>query len=524
MLFCRAILRQQVTIRQSLLRNRNLAFTSYHRSKSFPAYRVAVFSRSFATTLVSPVEQDTIFALSTAPGKAGVAVIRISGHNAAEAVQRMALMKALPAPRKAMLRKIYDPESNELLDNAIVLWFPGPHSYTGEDTVEFHIHGGNAVTRSVLEALEKLNQFRIAERGEFSRRAFDNDKLDLTELEGLADLLNAETEMQRKIALRQADGSLRHQYESWRQQLIKCMALTEAVIDFGEDENIEDNVLVDVTAIVGRLRKSIKAHLDDNRVGEILRDGIHVTISGPPNAGKSSFLNLLGSYQHLIESRREAAIVSDIPGTTRDVVEVSLNLGGYPVVISDTAGIRASTDIIEMEGVKRAKAKILSADLHICLLPLTEVDMYLHEKDHALLTESITPDTILIINKSDMDSSKSETAIKALSEKLGVKNTWLISCRTGYGIDAALKALNNLLKHRYENAANSSALITHSRHRSNLNVCLSALDLAAEYSQTDIVLAAEELRQAATALGRITGKVDVEQILDLLFSEFCIGK
>ncbi|KAM3584338.1 mitochondrial splicing system protein [Umbelopsis sp. WA50703] len=425
-------------------------------------------------------------------------------------------MKSLPAPRRAMLKKIYDPESNELLDNAIVLWFPGPHSYTGEDTVEFHIHGGNAVTRSVLEALDKLNQFRIAERGEFSRRAFDNDKLDLTELEGLADLLNAETEMQRKIALRQADGSLRHQYENWRKQLIKCMALTEAVIDFGEDENIEDNVLVDVRNIVELLRESIKAHLNDNRVGEILRDGIHITISGPPNAGKSSFLNLL--------ARREAAIVSDIPGTTRDVVEVSLNLGGYPVVISDTAGIRASTDTIEMEGVKRAKAKILSADMHICLLPLTEVNMYLYEDDHALLTESITPDTILIINKSDIDNSSSTNTIAALSKKLGVRDTWLISCRTGQGIDTALIALNNLLKQRYESTANSSALITHSRHRSNLNVCLAALDLAAEYSQTDIVLAAEELRQAAAALGRITGKVDVEQILDLLFSEFCIGK
>ncbi|KAI8575977.1 hypothetical protein K450DRAFT_180015 [Umbelopsis ramanniana AG] len=460
---------------------------------------------------------DTIFALSTAPGKAGVAVIRISGKNAEEvstgtpiAVLKMTHMKKLPAPRQAVLKKIYHPSSKELLDKGIVLWFPGPQSYTGEDTAEFHIHGGNAVTRSVLDALGSITQYRIADRGEFSRRAFDNDKLDLTELEGLADLLNAETEMQRKLALRQAEGSLRQQYDGWREQLIKCMALTEAVIDFGEDENIEDGVLNDVLVIVERLRESIKAHLNDNRIGEILRDGIHITISGPPNAGKSSFLNTL--------ARREAAIVSDIPGTTRDVVEVSLNLGGYPVVLSDTAGLRESSDLIEMEGVKRAMAKISTSDMHICLLPLPEIESFERLHGHKILNESITPDTILIINKSDASNTiSSKETIERLTKTLGVRHTWLISCKTGEGIDQALESLIDF-------ATSSSALITQARHRFNLSACLAALDMVADYATSDIVLAAEELRQAASAIGRITGKVDVEQVLDMLFSEFCIGK
>ncbi|KAI9280151.1 tRNA modification GTPase TrmE [Umbelopsis sp. AD052] len=493
------------------------------RAISFP--NVRAHSRFFtsqnpipAFSYVQPqVGPDTIFALSTAPGKAGVAVIRISGKNAEEAVLKMTHMKKLPAPRQAMLKKIYHPSSKELLDKGIVLWFPGPQSYTGEDTAEFHIHGGNAVTRSVLDALGSMTQYRIADRGEFSRRAFDNDKLDLTELEGLADLLNAETEMQRKLALRQAEGSLRQQYDGWREQLIKCMALTEAVIDFGEDENIEDGVLNDVFLLVERLRESIKAHLNDNRVGEILRDGIHITISGPPNAGKSSFLNTL--------ARREAAIVSDIPGTTRDVVEVSLNLGGYPVVLSDTAGLRESSDVIEMEGVKRAMAKISNSDMHICLLPLPDIESFEELNGHKILNESITPDTILIINKSDASSTiSSKETIERLAKTLGVKHTWLISCKTGEGIDQALESLIDLLKQRYESATSSSALITQARHRFNLSACLAALDMAADYATSDIVLAAEELRQAASAIGRITGKVDVEQVLDMLFSEFCIGK
>ncbi|KAI7869140.1 tRNA modification GTPase TrmE [Spinellus fusiger] len=251
-------------------------------------------------------------------------------------------------PRQAYFRRIQHPQTKEILDRGIVLWFPGPHSFTGEDSVELQIHGGNAVVSSVLNALGTLDSFRMAEQGEFAKRAFDNDKLDLTELEGLADLLNAETEVQRKVALRQVEGGLRIPYEGWREKIIQCMATLEAVIDFGEDEQIEDNVLDQVVTSVVHLRDVMQHHLNDN-VGEMVRSGIQVAIVGPPNAGKSSFLNRL--------AKREAAIVSDIPGTTRDVVEVMLHLGGYPVIVSDTAGLRDSEDRIEMEGIRRAKAR-----------------------------------------------------------------------------------------------------------------------------------------------------------------------
>ncbi|RHZ83004.1 hypothetical protein Glove_101g25 [Diversispora epigaea] len=292
--------------------------------------------------------QDTIFALSTAQGKAGIAIIRISGPNASQALREMvSLKKNFPIPRKATGRLIVHPITGEMLDHGLVLWFPGPNSYTGEDIAEFHIHGGTSVVRGVLDALGSIEGFRHAECGEFTHRAFDNDKLDLTEVEGIADLLNAETEAQRRLALRQAQGGLKHLYDTWRQQLIENMAFVEAVIDFGEDENIEDGVLNQVNERIKHLVSIIQNHMNDNRRGEILRDGIHVTIMGPPNVGKSSFLNYL--------AQRQAAIVSPIPGTTRDIIEISLNIGGYPIIIGDTAGLRKSDDIIEMEGITRAK-------------------------------------------------------------------------------------------------------------------------------------------------------------------------
>ncbi|KAI8370135.1 P-loop containing nucleoside triphosphate hydrolase protein [Choanephora cucurbitarum] len=257
--------------------------------------------------------------------------------------------KSMTDPRQAYFRRIRHPFSGEVLDRGLVLWFPGPHSFTGEDSVELQIHGGNAVVKSVLDALHAMPHFRMAEQGEFARRAFDNDKLDLTELEGLADLLNAETEVQRRLALRQAEGGLRIPYEQWRTQIIECMATTEAVIDFGEDENIEEGVMDGVIEQVKKLHASISSHLDDHRVGEMVRNGIQVAIVGPPNAGKSSLLNRL--------AKREAAIVSNVPGTTRDVVEVKLNLGGYPVIVCDTAGLRESNDLIELEGIRRARQR-----------------------------------------------------------------------------------------------------------------------------------------------------------------------
>nr|CAG8559990.1 1073_t:CDS:2 [Entrophospora candida] len=300
----------------------------------------------------------------------------------------------------------------------------GPNSYTGEDLVELHVHGGTSVISGVLEALGSIECFRHAEHGEFT--PFGNEKLDLTEIEGLADLLNAETEAQRRQALRQAQGGLKILYESWRKQLIKNMALVEAIIDFGEDENIEDDVFDQ---------------------GEILRDGIFVTVLGPPNAGKSSFLNYL--------AQRQAAIVSPIPGTTRDVIEVSLNIGGYPIVIGDTAGLRQTDDLIEIEGISRAKK-------------------------------------------------------------------WCLSCETGEGFKEFLDEFVNLLKTKYDSSTSQVALITQTRHRENLKDCLNFLKNSLD--QCDIVLAAEELRYATNALGKITGHVDIEEILDVIFKQFCIGK
>ncbi|KAG2235861.1 hypothetical protein INT48_008164 [Thamnidium elegans] len=455
---------------------------------------------------------QTIYALSTSPGKAGVAVVRISGNSAKEAIQKMTLGN-ITEPRKAYFKRIRHPNSGLVLDRALVLWFPGPHSFTGEDSVELQIHGGNAVVKSVLDALRDLKDFRMAEQGEFARRAFDNDKLDLTELEGLADLLNAETEVQRQLALRQAEGGLRVPYETWREKLIKCMATTEAVIDFGEDENIEEGVMDQVVLDVTELRGLIAEHLDDSHVGEIVRNGIQVAIVGPPNAGKSTLLNRL--------AKREAAIVSDIPGTTRDVVEVKLNLGGYPVIVCDTAGLRESTDLIEMEGIKRAKTRVRSSDIKICLLSLDKGAII-----DPIVKEVIDNETYVILNKEDAlkNGNSIQDLISKVQDETGAKKVWTMSCKTGQGVDKFLNQMIDILKAKFDSSIGNPVLITQARHREHLEDCLKALDTFLLMPDEDIVLSAEELRQAANALGRITGRVDVEDVLDVLFGQFCIGK
>ncbi|KKJ77112.1 tRNA modification GTPase MnmE [Kiloniella litopenaei] len=448
---------------------------------------------------------ETIFALSTAPGQAGVAVIRISGSKARFVLQEMS--SSFPEPRIAALIKLFDPEDKAELDRCLALWFPGPGSFTGEDVVELHLHGGRAVVDGTIEALAKLPGFRPAEAGEFTRRAFDNDKLDLTEVEGLSDLIAAETEAQRKQAIRQMDGELSKLVEGWRDRLVRMLAYLEAEIDF-PDEELEEGISDQVKHKIEELREDIRHHLDDSHRGERLRNGIKIAIVGPPNAGKSSLLNVL--------ARREVAIVSDVAGTTRDIIEVHLDLSGYPVIVSDTAGLREieenTTDGIELEGIRRAKLHAESADLCLAVFDIEDSDNFDQETLRLLSSTS----SFVAINKCDKTDDNEITPV-SLSDFDVTK----ISTKTGEGIDALLEKLNTWVVANMGLSGSSSG-ITRQRHRSALQECLDSLGRSLE---TDLPeLCAEDLRLATRYLGRITGKVDVEELLDVIFRDFCIGK
>ncbi|CAI2182309.1 10699_t:CDS:2 [Funneliformis geosporum] len=495
----------------------NILFSNNYYQKSKNSF---LKNNKFYSTLRL---KDTIYALSTAQGKAGIAIIRVSGSNALQAIEDItADFSEKPVPRKATLKTIIHPKTKEVIDHGLILWFPGPKSYTGENLVEFHIHGGTSVVRGVLDALGNMENFRHAEAGEFTRRAFENVKFDLTEIEGLADLLNAETEAQRRQALRQVQGGLKILYENWRKQLINNMASIEAIIDFGEDENIEDGVFEKVAENVKLLKNDIIEHLNDNRRGEILRDGIRVTILGPPNVGKSSFLNYL--------AQRKAAIVSHIPGTTRDIVDISLDFGGYPIIISDTAGLRPSDDDVEIEGISRAKDRIKTADIKIIILSSLEL-LHSIKSNHnyfsnidSIIKDTVDDNTYLIINKSDLVENKSDLSkLKQISLKsIPVNYVWCLSCLSGEGFNEFQETFINSIKQKYDSLSSQIALITQARHREHLSDCLKSLENFLELN--DLVLAAEELRFATHALGRITGRVDVEEILGVIFQQFCIGK
>ncbi|KAE9013437.1 tRNA modification GTPase [Phytophthora fragariae] len=460
-------------------------------------------------------ELDTIYSLSSAPGKAGVAVIRISGEQADSCLQQLSTSTALPEPRVAALRKLYHPKTKEHLDDALVLRFPHPKSFTGEDIVELHTHGSVAVVSGVLEALSHVPHCRAAEAGEFTERAFDNNKIDLVQVEGLADLLSAETEAQRGQALRQLSGDVGDIYEGWRDSLVRCLAYTEAMIDFGDDE--DDVTDAAYEAAVDRVRvlaDSIRGHLADGRRGEILRSGVQVAILGPPNAGKSSLLNLL--------ARRPAAIVSSIAGTTRDVVQVPLNIAGYPVIVSDTAGIRETEDIVEKEGVLRAQQCASDADICVLMMDIQNAALLHSNEYQSYLKEG----AIVVLNKSDQfDEDEIGRVLNNFdSEQRG--QLLVISCAEGDNIDVFVNKLASTVKEQLEVSSGASAngsLITRERHRQNLVDCLSCLDrfLADPYQSE---LAAEDLRRAAMAIGRILGRIDVEDVLDVLFADFCIGK
>jgi tRNA modification GTPase len=430
---------------------------------------------------------DTIFALSSGRGRAGVAVIRVSGRLAASVLAELAGPDV--KPRQATLRTLRDGE--RVLDHALVLWFPAPASFTGEDVAEFHVHGGSAIVNALLEALGERPGLRPADPGEFTRRAVENGKFDLTQAEALADLIEAETEGQRHQALQQYEGALLRLYEGWRERLIKAAAWAEAAIDFS-DEELPIDVMSRARSSAEQILAEISEHLENGRRGELVRDGVYLTLIGLPNTGKSSLLNAL--------VKRDVAIVSEIPGTTRDVLEARLNLGGYPVIVVDTAGLRTSTDPIEREGVRRATERAQASDITLLLLDGTAEDPF------SGLGEPKA--TLTVWNKSDLPWPQPRDGLK-------------ISAKTGEGFSELLSLLEKNVQKALEIKSNSP-VFTRARHRHELEAARSALERATAASQSELM--AEDLRLALRALGRITGRVDIEELLDVIFRDFCIGK
>ena len=445
--------------------------------------------------------EETIFALASGAGRAGIAVIRLSGPAAGKALERLS-GGGLPVPRQATRTSFQCPKNQDtVLDDGLALWFPAPASFTGEDVAELHIHGGPAVIGAIVSALAGLPGLRPAEAGEFSRRAFENGKFDLTAAEGLADLIDAETDAQRRQAQRQSRGELGRLYDNWAERLIRAQALSEADIDFS-DEDIPDDLIGEALAIAAELDQEIAAHLDDGHRGERLRAGLYLAIVGPPNAGKSSLLNRL--------AKRDAAIVSDIAGTTRDVIDVHLDLGGYPVIVADTAGLREARDSIETEGVRRARERAGDADMKLAVFDATDLDC--DGGLDPLTLELIDTDTFVVLNKGDLVTTP-------LPRDIEKRPAFAVSAKTGAGLDALLGALQSAAAERM---AGEGAGLTRQRHRVALTACRQALARAAVAGEPELL--GEDLRLASRELGRITGRVDVEDLLDVIFSEFCIGK
>lgn len=438
---------------------------------------------------------DTIFALATPAGRSGVAVFRLSGPRSAEMLESLT-NKVLPVPRVVATRRLY---ANGIpLDDALVIYFAAPRSFTGEDVVELHVHGGPAIIAAMGEALTKLG-LRLAEPGEFTRRAFDHGKLDLVEIEGLADLIAAETEAQRRQALRQAEGELSALYETWRGALISALARIEAAIDF-PDEDLPGGLMALIDEAIIVTRAGIDAHLSDRHRGEMLREGLSVAILGAPNVGKSSLLNRLAG--------REAAIVSARAGTTRDVIEVKLDLDGYPVLIADTAGLRESADEIEQEGMRRALSRAERADLRIVVFDAaTWPDL------DAAAASQIDADAIVVLNKAEIAKLPATPEIKG-------RAAIPVSAKTGDGIEVLVSAVT--AKAAQYLSPGAAPALTRLRHREALERCREALDRGLQAPVVE--LKAEDLRLAVQALGRITGRVEVDDVLDLIFREFCIGK
>ena len=442
----------------------------------------------------------TIYALSSGPGVAGIAVIRVSGKETAKVIKNITNNK-LPHPRVATLTKFNKNGSKELIDEGVIIWFPAPNSYTGEDLAEFHVHGSRAVIKAMHLTISKIKGCRLAKPGEFTKRAFQNGRINLLKAESIADLISSETEIQRKQALKIMSGKSSDKYNSWRYNLKKILSHVEAKIDF-PDEDLPKNIIKDIQKISNIVLREIKKTLNDQKVGERIREGFKIAIVGPPNSGKSSLLNYL--------SKREAAIVSEIAGTTRDVIETHLNLDGYPVIISDTAGIRSSKNEIEKKGIKIALKRAEDADLRLIILSSKNADFTSNLK--ALLNKN----SILVVNKSDLIKGK-------LNSKFKKYDHVLISIKKDLNLNKLIAKIKNKIKINF--SSNQDILITRERHRQNLVNCVYHLEkFQKKKSAQDFDKAAEDLRLATRHLGMIVGEVGVEELLGSIFNDFCIGK
>ena len=442
----------------------------------------------------------TIYALSTGPGVSGVAIVRISGPEASKAI-KLITNKDLPTPRTATLRKINNINTSELIDEGIIIWFPGPESYTGEDMAEVHVHGGKAIVLALQNELSKIENFRLAEPGEFTKIAFQNGKINLLKAESIGDLISAETEMQRLQAVKIMKGKSAEKFNGLREKLLKILTFVEAKIDFPEEDLPDENVQqIKKDAI--EVLNQIKKILNDQKVGEIIREGFKIAIVGPTNAGKSSLLNNL--------SNKDVAIVSEIAGTTRDVIETHLNIDGYPVIVSDTAGIRNSKDEIEKKGIKLSLDKAENADLKLVVVDAKSIDL------SGFLNDLLKDNAILVVNKSDLIEGELGSEVLKLDHVL-------ISLKENLNLDKLILKIKDKLKTKF--ISNEDILITRERHRQHLVQCSDNLSNFLEKNdKKDFDKAAEDLRLATRHLGMIVGKVDVEEVLGSIFNDFCIGK
>ena len=459
--------------------------------------------------------EDTIYALTSGSVPAGIAVIRISGPEVRHVAEDC--LSSLPPPRRAAVRTLRDPYSGSILDRALVLLFPAPHSFTGEDVLELHCHGGPAVLRGVFEALAAIPGLRPAEAGEFTRRAFVNGRLDLTEVEGLADLIAAETDAQRTQALRQSGGALHRLYDGWREDLLRVRAAVEASLDFSDEDDVPENVAITVWPLVEKLAMAMRLHLKDAQRGERLRRGLEIVLLGKPNAGKSSLLNAL--------SGREVAIVAAEAGTTRDLVEVRLDLAGVPVTLIDTAGLRDSSGSVEKEGMRRAHARAAAADLVMWLWPPDSP-----YPDTPAGVAALDVPIWIVLSKADKGVPLGYDSFLK-SSRTGLPELSFASCDAPFisastvtlgGLDNLIAALSVFAKDHA--GLREEPVATRARHRHHLAAALAALDTVLADASVPVEVKADHLRHAAENLGRITGRIDVDDVLEVIFAEFCIGK